>query len=61
MREREMQQMLKQAEQVKLDEHRMLEAKKTRALAMIAEVEESNKRAIEVKEQRKVEEKNLEQ
>jgi hypothetical protein len=39
----------------------MLEAKKTRALAMIAEVEDANKRAIEVKEQRKREEKDLEQ
>jgi hypothetical protein len=31
MREREMQQMLKQAEQLKQDEQRMLEAKKVRA------------------------------
>jgi fumarylacetoacetate (FAA) hydrolase family protein len=61
MREREMLQMLKQAEQVKLDEQRMLEAKKARAQAMIAEVEVANKRAIEVKENRKQEEKDLEQ
>ncbi len=61
MREREMQQMIKQAEQLKADEHRMLEAKKVRAQAMIAEVEEANKRAIEVKEHRKQEEKDLEQ
>ena len=61
MREREMQQMLKQAELLKLDEQKMIEAKKVRAQAMIAEVEEANKRAIEVKDQRKKEEKDLEQ
>jgi hypothetical protein len=53
--------MIKQAEQLKVEEHKMLEAKKDRALKMIAEVEVANKRAIEVKEQRKNEEKNLEQ
>ena len=37
MREREMAQMLKQAEQIKVDEQRMLDAKKVRATAMITE------------------------
>lgn len=40
---------------------RQLEAKKERALRMMAEVEEANKRAIEVKDIRKKEEKDLEQ
>lgn len=61
MREREMQQMIRQAEQVKEEEHRQLQAKKERALRMMGEVEEANKRAIEVKDQRKREEKDLEQ
>ena len=39
----------------------MLDAKKVRATAMIAEVEDANKRAIQVKDQRKKEEKDLEQ
>lgn len=61
MREREMAQMLRQAEQVKEEEQRMLQAKKERALRMMAEVEEANKRAIDVKDLRKKEEKDLEQ
>ncbi len=61
MREREMLQMVRQAEQVKEDEHRLVNAKKDRALRMMGEVEESNKRAIDVKDQRKKEEKDLEQ
>lgn len=61
MREREMQQMIRQAEQVKAEEQKLLQAKKERALRMIGEVEEANKRAIEVKDQRKREEKDLEQ
>ena len=61
MREREMQQMIRQAEQVKADEQKLLQTKKERALRMIGEVEEANKRAIEVKDQRKREEKDLEQ
>jgi len=61
MREREMQQMIRQAEQVKAEEQKLLQAKKERALRMIGEVEEANKRAIEVKDQRKREEKELEQ
>ena len=48
--EREMQQMIKQAEQIKQEEQKMLEAKRVRAHAMIVEVEEANKRAIEVKD-----------
>jgi hypothetical protein len=39
----------------------MLHAKKDRALRMMGEVEEANKRAIDVKDQRKREEKDLEQ
>ena len=61
MREREMHQMIRQAEQVKLEEQKVLAAKKERALRMMGEVEEANKRAIEVKETRKREEKDLEQ
>jgi hypothetical protein len=61
MREREMQQMIRQAEQVKAEEQKLLQAKKERALRMIGEVEDANKRAIEVKDQRKREEKELEQ
>jgi len=60
MREREMQQMVRQAEQVKEEEQRLLLSKKERALRMMGEVEEANKRAIEVKDQRKKEEKDLE-
>ena len=44
-----------------MEEKKLVEAKKQRAVRMIAEVEEANKRAIEVKDQRKVEEKELEQ
>jgi hypothetical protein len=53
--------MIRQAEQVKLEEQKVLAAKKERALRMMGEVEEANKRAIEVKETRKREEKDLEQ
>lgn len=61
MREREMLQMMRQAEQVKEEEHKMLHTKKERALRMMGEVEEANKRAIDVKDLRKKEEKDLEQ
>ena len=61
MREREMQQMMRQAEQLKVDEGKMIAVKKDRALRMMGEVEEANKRAIEVKDSRKKEEKDLEQ
>ena len=47
MREREMAQMLKQAEQIKVDEQRMLDAKKVRATAMIAEVEDANQSRLD--------------
>ena len=60
-REREMHQMHRQAEQLKTDEHKLVQTKKERAVRMMGEVEESNKRAIEVKDQRKREEKDLEQ
>lgn len=53
--------MIRQSEQIKVEEKKLVEAKKQRAVRMIAEVEEANKRAIEVKDQRKVEEKELEQ
>lgn len=53
MREREMQQMLRQADALKEDELKVLAHKKERALKMMGEVEEANKRAIEVKDQRK--------
>ena len=61
MREREMQQMVRQAEQVKKDELLIVAAKKDRAIRMMGEVEVANKRAIDVKDQRKKEEKDLEQ
>jgi len=60
MREREMQQMVRQAEQVKKDELLIVAAKKDRAIRMMGEVEVANKRAIDVKDQRKKEEKDLE-
>jgi hypothetical protein len=59
-REREMQQMIRQAEQLKAEEQKLVKAKKDRAVRMMGEVEEANKRAIEVKENRKQEEKDLE-
>lgn len=61
MREREMQQMVRQSEQLKEEEHKVIAAKKVRALKMMGEVEDANKRAIDVKDQRKQEEKDLEQ
>ena len=61
MREREMHQMIRQAEQLKEEELKALHVKKERAVRMMGEVEEANKRAIEVKENRKKEEKDLEQ
>lgn len=60
MREREMHQMIRQAEQLKEEEQKALKAKKERAVRMMGEVEEANKRAIEVKDNRKKEEKDLE-
>lgn len=61
MREREMMQMIRQSEQLKEEEQKMVLHKKERALKMMGEVEEANRRAIEVKDQRKKEEKDLEQ
>ncbi len=55
-----MQQMIRQAEQLKVEEQKLVKAKKDRAVRMMGEVEEANKRAIEVKENRKQEEKDLE-
>ena len=46
---------------LKEEEQKALQAKKERAVRMMGEVEEANKRAIEVKENRKKEEKDLEQ
>ncbi len=46
---------------MKEEEHKQLHSKKERALRMMAEVEEANKRAIDVKDMRKREEKDLEQ
>ena len=60
MREREMQQMVRQAEQVKKDELVLVAAKKERAIRMMGEVDVANKRALDVKDQRKKEEKDLE-
>ena len=45
-----MHQMHRQAEQLKTDEHKLVQTKKDRAVRMMGEVEESNKRAIEVKD-----------
>lgn len=60
MREREMQQMMKQIEQLKTEEQRLALEKKDRAARLMQEVEEANKRAIDVKESKKKEEKDLE-
>ena len=60
MREREMQQMLRQIEQLKEEEIRQAQEKKERAAKLMLEVEEANKRAIDVKEGKKKEEKDLE-
>lgn len=61
MREREMQQMLRQIEQLKQEELRLAQEKKDRAAKLMCEVEDANKRAIDVKEYKKKEEKDLEQ
>lgn len=50
MREREMQQMVRQAEQVKKDELVLVAAKKERAIRMMGEVDVANKRALDVKD-----------
>ena len=60
MREREMQQMLRQIDQLKEEEVRQVQEKKERAAKLMTEVEEANKRAIEVKDSKKRDEKDLE-
>lgn len=53
MREREMQQMLRQIDQLKSDEQKQAHEKKERAAKLMQEVEEANKRAIDVKDSKK--------
>ena len=60
MREREMQQMLRQIDQLKEEEVIQVQEKKERAAKLMTEVEEANKRAIEVKDSKKRDEKDLE-
>lgn len=60
MREREMQQMLRQIEQLKEEEIKQAIEKKERVNKLMQEVEEANKRAIDVKEGKKLQEKELE-
>lgn len=60
MREREMQQMLRQIEQLKQEEVRQAMDKKDRVNKLMGEVEDANKKAIDVKEEKKAEEKHLE-
>jgi hypothetical protein len=55
-----MQQMLRQTEQLKIEEGRITEAKKLRAARLMVEVEESNRRALDSKEYKKLEEKSEE-
>jgi hypothetical protein len=52
-----MQQMLRQIEGLKQEEGRQAEAKKERAARLMVEVEEANKRAMESKDYKKLEEK----
>lgn len=61
MREREMLQMMRQIEQLKEEEYRSAVAKKERAKVTMLEVEESNKRAIEAKEMKRLQERDLDQ
>ena len=60
LREKEMLQMLKQIHQLKQEEVKVAHDKKNRATALMGEVEEANRRAIDIKEGRKKEEKDLE-
>ncbi len=60
MREREMQQMLRQIDQLKEEEVRQAVEKKDRVQKLMGEVEEANKKAVEVKENKKLDEKHLE-
>jgi hypothetical protein len=60
MREREMLQMLRQTEQLKVEESKVTEAKKVRAARLMVEVEEANRRAMDSKEYKKLEEKSEE-
>lgn len=52
--------MLRQIEQLKEEEVRQALEKKGRVQKLMSEVEDANKKAIDVKESKKVEEKNLE-
>ena len=52
--------MLRQIEQLKQEEVKQVEAKKQRANVLMGEVEEANRRAIDIKDGRKKEEKDLE-
>ena len=61
LREREMNQMLRQIDQLKAEEVKAGLAKKDRAKVLMGEVEESNKKAIDIKDYKKKEEKVLEQ
>lgn len=61
LREKEMLQMLRQIDQLKQEEVRQQQEKKQRAALLMQEVEEANRRAIDIKDGKKVEEKNLEQ
>ena len=60
MREREMHQMLRQIEQLKEEEVKQAVEKKDRVNKLMSEVEDANKKAIDVKEHKKLEEKHLE-
>ncbi len=55
-----MQQMLRQIEQLKQEEVKQAVEKKDRVNKLMNEVEEANKRAIDVKDGKKKEEKDLE-
>jgi Trichohyalin-plectin-homology domain len=52
--------MLRQIEQLKQDEVKQAVEKKERVNKLMSEVEEANKKAVDVKENKKLEEKHLE-
>lgn len=60
LREKEMMQMLRQIEILKQEEVKSAQEKKERAAILMLEVEDANRRAIDVKESKKYEEKELE-
>ncbi len=51
--------MLRQIEALKAEEHKQAEGKKEQARRLMLEVEESNKRAIGAKDQKKKDERDL--